>query len=77
MWIYVLVVFVMQDAQWRDWSSYYRLQECQEVLEVITRHKQGILEAGCERRWVEAIVEEECSPNGSCRVKKLPRKKLR
>lgn len=49
-YIWVLVVLVFNDGQWRDWNSYHRLEECVEVAQIISLHRENVLIAKCERR---------------------------
>ena len=49
-YIWVLVVFVFADGQWRDWRSYNRLEECLEVAHIISYRREDILDVKCEHR---------------------------
>ena len=51
--IWVLVVLVFADGEWRDWNSYSRRQECEEVVQVITHRRENQLQARCELRQVD------------------------
>ena len=51
---WVLVVFVYADPVWREWRTYTRLEECREAAATITHHRETVLEARCEPRWVKA-----------------------
>ena len=49
-WIWVLVVLVVADGEWRDWNSYDRVEECLEVARIITHHHEDQIKARCEQR---------------------------
>jgi hypothetical protein len=55
--VWVMVVLVFADGQWRDWRSYERQEECQEVIQVITHRRENILMAVCEPRQQESDKE--------------------
>jgi len=55
--VWVLVVLVFADGEWRDWRSYERQEECQEVIQVITHRRENILMAVCEPRQQESDKE--------------------
>ena len=40
--VWILLVFVTNDGQWREWRSFDREEECIEVAKVITRHREDI-----------------------------------
>jgi hypothetical protein len=48
--VWVLIVFVFADGEWREWRSYDREVECQEVIQVITHRRENVLMAVCEPR---------------------------
>lgn len=52
LYIFVLVVCVVNDGVWRDWNSYQRLSECEEALLTITHHREHSIKARCEAREV-------------------------
>ena len=52
-YIWVMVVLVIADGEWRDWNSYARREECEEVIKVITHHREDKIKAYCEERLVE------------------------
>lgn len=60
-YIWTLVVLVLGDGEWRDWNSYNRLEECLEVVQVITYRRENQIQARCERREVkkELLYEVE------------------
>ena len=49
-YVYVLMVLVFADGQWRQWNTYHSLAACEEVKQVITHHRSNTLEARCEAR---------------------------
>jgi hypothetical protein len=51
-WIFVLVVFVVGDNQWREWNSYHNLEACEEVLQIIRHHREEKIKAYCLAREV-------------------------
>ena len=55
--VWVLVVLVFADGEWREWNSYSRQEECQEVIQVITHRRENILMAVCEPRQQESDKE--------------------
>ena len=50
MYIWVLVVLVVADGEWRDWNSFGRESECLEIVRAITHHREDTIKARCERR---------------------------
>lgn len=52
-WVWVLVVLVLADGKWRDWNSYSRQEECEEVIKIITHHREDTIQARCEKRLVK------------------------
>lgn len=56
--IWVMVVLVFADGEWRDWNSYNRLEECLEVARVLTYHRENVLEIKCEPRRQKSDKEE-------------------
>ena len=48
--VWVLVVLVLADGEWRDWRSYARREECLEAASAVTWHRENVLQARCERR---------------------------
>ena len=51
--VWVLIVLVVSDGTWREWDNQYsRLEECQEVLKVITNHREDTIKARCESKQV-------------------------
>jgi len=57
-WIFVLVVFVVADGEWRDWNTYSRLDECEEVIKIITHHRESAIKARCEARLIPKAVDK-------------------
>lgn len=57
MYVYVLVMLVVADGRWQDWRSYTRREECEEVLQTLTHHRDNQLRGRCELRWVESDNE--------------------
>lgn len=55
--VWVLVVLVFADGQWRDWRSYDRIEECQEVVRLITHHRENVLIAVCAPRQQKLYKE--------------------
>jgi hypothetical protein len=49
-YVWVLIVLVFNDGEWRDWRSYNRLEECLEVAHTIAYRREDILDVKCERR---------------------------
>jgi len=47
------MVFVQGDSQWRAWNSYLTLAECEEVIQVITNHREDKIKAYCLAREIE------------------------
>ena len=62
MYIYVLVVLVVADARWLDWNQYARQEECEEVIRIITHHREDTVRAQCELRWIELSKLPERGP---------------
>jgi hypothetical protein len=52
-WIFVLMVLVVDDGVWRAWNSYPTLAECDEVIQVITHHREEKIKAYCLARQVD------------------------
>lgn len=46
-YIFILMVFVQGDSDWRAWNSYPTLAECEEVIQVITHHREDKIKAYC------------------------------
>ena len=49
-YVWVLVVLVAADGEWRDWRTYDRLEECLEVAHHLIYRRGDQMEAKCERR---------------------------
>lgn len=47
MWKFVLWVLVFADGEWRPWNTYDSLKECEEVIRIITHHRENTLKAYC------------------------------
>lgn len=52
--IWVLMVFVTNDGEWREWNSYSRESECWEVARVITHHREDTIQAKCVAKEVRS-----------------------
>ncbi len=48
--VWVMVVLVFADGEWRDWNTYSRIEECLEVVQVITYRREDVLMAVCQPR---------------------------
>jgi hypothetical protein len=46
-YVFVLMVFVVDDGQWRAWNSYPTLAQCEEVIAVIRNHREDKIKAHC------------------------------
>ena len=55
--VWVLVVLVFADGEWRDWNSYSRREQCEEIIQVLTHHRENQLQAICEPRQQESDKE--------------------
>ena len=55
--VWVLVVLVFADGEWREWNSYSRREECEEIIPVLTHHRENQLQAVCEPRQVDQHYE--------------------
>ena len=51
-YVFVLMVFVFADGEWREWNTYHSLAACEEVIQVITHHRSNTLKAYCLARQV-------------------------
>lgn len=52
--VWILVVLVVADGTWREWSQQYsHLEACQEILKIITNHREDTIKARCEQRLVQ------------------------
>jgi hypothetical protein len=51
-YVFVLVVFVVGDDQWREWNSYPTLEACKELVAMFTRHREDKIQAYCLARQV-------------------------
>ena len=52
-YIFVLMVFVVDDGQWREWNSYPTLDTCEEVVKIITNHREDKIRAYCLAKQIE------------------------
>jgi len=52
-YIFVLVVFVVGDDQWREWRSYPTLESCQQIVQIFTRYREEKIKAYCLAREIE------------------------
>jgi hypothetical protein len=53
--IWVLMVFVTNDGEWREWNSFTRESECLEVVRAITHHREDSIQAVCKPKAVTKI----------------------
>jgi len=51
-WVFVLVVFVVGDDQWREWRSYPTLESCEEAVLTLINHREEKIKAYCLAREV-------------------------
>ena len=51
-YVFVLVVLVMDDGIWREWNSYPTLKTCEEVVSIITMHRETKIKAYCLAREI-------------------------
>ncbi len=51
-WVFVLMVFVVDDGVWREWNSYPTLGACEEIVSVITYHREEKIRAYCLAREI-------------------------
>lgn len=58
-WAWTLIVLVTADGVEREWNSYYRVEECVEVVRVLTHHREDQIQARCELRLIDTIVQGE------------------
>jgi hypothetical protein len=49
-YVFVLMVLVADDGQWRAWNSYPTLAQCEEVISVITYHREDKIKAYCSAK---------------------------
>ena len=49
-YIFVLMVYVVGDDQWREWNSYPTLKACEEIVKVITYYREDKIKAYCLAR---------------------------
>jgi hypothetical protein len=52
--IWVLMVFVTNDGEWREWNSFARESECLEVARVITHHREDTIQSMCVAKPVRS-----------------------
>jgi len=46
-WVYVVMVLVVDDGVWRAWNTYPTLGACEEVIKVLTTHREDKIKAYC------------------------------
>jgi len=46
-YVFVLMVLVIDDGQWRAWNTYPTLDECDEVIKIIRHHREDKIKAYC------------------------------
>jgi hypothetical protein len=51
-WVFVLMVFVVDDGIWREWNNYSTLKACEEIVTTITYHREEKIKAYCLAREV-------------------------
>jgi hypothetical protein len=51
-WVFVLMVFVVDDGAWREWNSYSTLRACEEIVATITLHRENKIKAYCLAREI-------------------------
>ena len=52
--VWVMMVLVLADGEWREWEHHYaRLEECQEAKELLTYRRENILIIRCEPRQIK------------------------
>jgi hypothetical protein len=49
-YIFILMVFVVDDGVWREWNSYPTLSACEEIVQVITYYREDKIKAYCLAR---------------------------
>jgi hypothetical protein len=52
-YVFVLMVLVVDDGQWRAWNTYPTLDTCEEVIKIITNHREDKIKAYCLAREIE------------------------
>ena len=68
--IWVLMVFVTNDGEWREWNSFARESECLEVARVITHHREDSIQAMCVAKPVRGS-QYHANTRGIDRIIKL------
>jgi hypothetical protein len=54
--IWIMVVLVIADGKWREWTHQYsRLEECLEAKEILTHRREHLLTIRCESRQVKSL----------------------
>ena len=51
-YVFVLMVLVIDDGRWQSWNSYPTLAQCEEVISVITNHRENKIKAYCLAREI-------------------------
>ena len=52
-YVYVLMVLVVADGEWREWNSYPTLGACQQLIAMHTRYSDDKIKAYCVARPVQ------------------------
>ena len=54
--IWVMMVLVIADGEWREWTHQYaRLEECLEAKEILTHRREHVLIVRCEPRQIKTL----------------------
>jgi hypothetical protein len=51
-YVFVLMVFVVGDDQWREWRSYSTVEACDEAVQTLRHHREDKIQAYCLARQV-------------------------
>lgn len=51
-YVYVLMVLVVADGEWREWNSYPTMGACQQLIAMHTRYRDDKIKAYCVARPV-------------------------
>ncbi len=47
------MVLVVDDGNWRAWNSYPTLSQCEEIISVITNHREDKIKAYCLAKQID------------------------
>jgi hypothetical protein len=50
--VWVLIVLVFADGEWREWKTFNRQEECLEVISTITYRRENTLIAVCRSKQI-------------------------